>query len=61
MAVLVGGLGDHLPGDLGEFDEASTSLEDGSEDVLSLFNGVKGVLEILGSSVGKRLLKVSLG
>lgn len=59
MAVLVGSLGDHLLGNLGEFNETSTTLEDSSEDVLGFFNGIKSVSVVLSSSVGEGLLGIS--
>lgn len=61
VVVLVGGMVDHLLGDLGELNETGTSLEDGSEDILGLLNGVHGILVVLGSSVGEGLLGISHG
>ena len=61
VVVLVGGLLDHLLGDLGEFNKTSTSLEDGSEDILSLFNGVKSISVVLRSSASKGGLSISHG
>lgn len=44
--VLVGvnGVVKHLLSNLGKLNETSTSVEDGTEDILSLFDGVEGIL-----------------
>ena len=45
----VNGVVKHLLSNLGEFNETSTSVENGTEDILSLFNGVEGILIVLAS------------
>jgi len=63
VVVGVGGNGDldHFLGNAGELNKVSTTLVDGSNDVLGLIEDVDGVSVFLSATVGEGLLGVSHG